>query len=304
MEPATTTLLQAGADTVAADPVSLSALQRLLTTEGLVALLRAAVIVLVGFPVLMALSRWLRRRMVEAGTPQRAMVASKLVFYVGCAVLLVWVLDELGFGIAPLLGVGGILALALGFASQTSVSNIISGFFLMAEQPFVVGDIIMVGGTVGVVQSVDMLSVKLRTFDNKFVRIPNESIIKTEVTNVTRYPIRRVDVAVGVAYKEDVEQVRRVLKEVAEEHPLALMEPAPVVMFDGYGESSLNFTFRVWATRENWLELKNTIHEDVKDRFDEEGIEIPFPHRTLYTGSVTEPFPVRIADGGEDGPER
>ena len=304
MEPATVTLLQAAADTTAVDPVSLSALQRMLTTEGLVALLRVALIVLVGFPVLMALSRWLRRRMVEAGSQQRAMVASKLVFYVGCAVLLVWILDELGFGIAPLLGVGGILALALGFASQTSVSNIISGFFLMAEQPFMVEDIIQVGGTVGRVQSIDMLSVKLRTFDNKFVRIPNESIIKTEVTNVTRYPIRRVDVAVGVAYKEDVEHVRRVLLEVADENPLALMEPAPMVLFDGYGESSLNFAFRVWATRENWLELKNTIHEDVKDRFDEEGIEIPFPHRTLYTGAVTEPFPVRIADGGEGGPDR
>ncbi|MFB6240092.1 MAG: mechanosensitive ion channel family protein, partial [Gemmatimonadota bacterium] len=208
----------------------------------------------------------------------------------------------------------GILGIALGFASQTSVSNIISGFFLMAEQPFVVDDIIQVGGTggtIGRVQSIDMLSVKLRTFDNKFVRIPNESLIKTEVTTITRYPIRRVDVAVGVAYKEDVEHVRQALLEVAHANPLCLMEPEPVVLFDGYGESSLNFSFRVWATRENWLELKNTIHEDVKDKFDEEGIEIPFPHRTLYTGLVTEPFPIRVVDDGpqdvpaddpEDGP--
>jgi len=203
-----------------------------------------------------------------------------------------------------LLGAVGILGNALGFASQTSVSNLISGFFLTAEQPSVVGDIIQVGktgGTVGIVQSIDMLSVKLRTFDNKFVRIPNESLIKTEMTNVTRYPIRRVDVAVGVAYKEDVQHVRRVLLEVADANPMALMEPAPMVLFDGYGESSLNFSFRVWATRENWLELKNTIHEEVKERFDEEGIEIPFPHRTLYTGSVTEPFPVRVErENGDD----
>ncbi len=139
-----------------------------------------------------------------------------------------------------------------------------------------------------------MLSVKLRTFDNRFVRIPNESIIKTEVTNITRFPIRRLDVAVGVAYKEDVEKVRRVMLEVAEANPIALLDPAPAVLFDGYGESSLNFIFRVWTARENFLDLKNTIHEEVKDRFDEEGIEIPFPHRTLYTGAVTDPFPVRL----------
>ncbi|MFW6192196.1 MAG: mechanosensitive ion channel family protein, partial [Gemmatimonadota bacterium] len=270
--------------------------QELLVTEGLGPLLRVVVILLLGFPILLALSRWLRRWMSATGSQQRGMVAGKLFFYTGTAILVVWVLDELGFAITPLLGAAGILGVALGFASQTSVSNIISGFFLMAEQPFVVEDIIQVGTTVGVVESVDMLSVKLRTFDNKFVRIPNESIIKTEVTNITRYPIRRVDVAVGVAYKEDVEKVRRVLLEVADANPIALMEPAPMVLFDGYGESSLNFAFRVWATRENWLELKNTIHEDVKDRFDEEGIEIPFPHRTLYTGAVTEPFPIRIAN--------
>jgi len=229
------------------------------------------------------------------------LIVGKLVFYVGAGVLAVWILDELGFGIAPLLGAAGILGIAIGFASQTSVSNIISGIFLMVEGPFVVDDIIQVAGVIGRVESIDMLSVKLRTFDNKFVRIPNEAIIKTELTNITRYPIRRLDVAVGVAYKEDVEKVRRVLLEVAGANPLALMDPAPIVLFDGYGESSLNFSFRVWAARENWLALKNSIHEEIKDRFDEEDIEIPFPHRTLYTGAVTEPFPIRITNDRSTG---
>jgi small-conductance mechanosensitive channel len=257
-------------------------------------LIRPALIVFVGFPVVLLLSRGLRKWLTDVDSRQRGMVAGKLVFYFGVSVLAVWLLDELGFGIAPLLGAAGILGIALGFASQTSVSNIISGFFLMAEQPFIVDDVIQVGGTVGQVQSIDMLSVKLRTFDNRYVRIPNEYLIKTELTNITRYPIRRLDVAVGVAYKEDVERVRQVLVEVADANPLCLMEPAPLVLFDGFGESSLNFSFRIWTTRENWLELKNVIHQQVKDRFDREGIEIPFPHRTLYTGMVTDAFPVRL----------
>ena len=275
----------------------------LLTSEGLAPLARALLVLALGLPVLFLLSRWLRRWVTGVGSRQWGMVAGKLSFYLGVGILGVWFLDELGFGMAPLLGAAGILGIALGFASQTSVSNIISGFFLMAEQPFVVDDLVQVGTTIGRVESIDMLSVKLRTFDNRFVRIPNESIIKTEVTNITRYPIRRLDVAVGVAYKEDVEQVRRVLLEVAEANPIALLDPAPVVLFDGYGESSLNFSFRVWTARENFLELKNTIHEEVKGRFDEEGIEIPFPHRTLYTGAVTEPFPVRLVHGAAPAPE-
>jgi small-conductance mechanosensitive channel len=105
-----------------------------------------------------------------------------------------------------------------------------------------------------------------------------------------------VDVHVGVAYTEDMGRVRRVLMEVAEENPRALMEPAPVVIFQGYGESSLDFLLGVWATRESFLQLKNAIHEDIKARFDAEGIEIPFPHRTLYAGSATEPFPVRVVE--------
>ena len=297
--PALSAWTQAAADSAAS--TALSRLSEMLTVESIGPMVRVALIVLVGFPLLLALSRALRRWIADAGDQQRALIVGKLVFYVGAGVLAVWMLDELGFGIAPLLGAAGIFGLAIGFASQTSVSNIISGIFLMIEGPFVVNDVIQVSGVVGRVESIDMLSVKLRTFDNKFVRIPNEAIIKTELTNITRYPIRRLDVAVGVAYKEDVEKVRRTLLEVASGNPLSLMDPAPMVLFDGYGESSLNFSFRVWAARENWLALKNTIHEEIKDRFDEEDIEIPFPHRTLYTGAVTEPFPIRITNDPPPG---
>ena len=256
--------------------------------------IRAILLLFVGIPVMYGLSKWIRAWITRTTTPQRGLVLGKLVWYSGLAGILVTVLLELGFNLAPLLGAAGILGIALGFASQTSVSNVISGFFLMAEQPFVVDDLIQVGTTTGRVLSIDMMSVKLRTFDNRFVRIPNEQIIKSEVTNVTRFPIRRVDVQVGVAYREDMARVRDVLLEVAEANPRALMEPPPVIVFQGYGESSLNFLFGVWATRENWIELKNRIHADVKKRFDAEGIEIPFPHRTLYTGSETGPFPVRL----------
>jgi len=262
----------------------------------LVSGLRAGAMVVVGLPLVFFLSRLTRRWATSQVSAQVGLIAGKLVFYAGGVTLLVTTMLELGFSLAPLLGAAGVVGIALGFASQTSVSNVIAGLFLIAEQPFIVDDIIQVGDITGVVLSVDTMSVKLRTFDNRFVRIPNETLFKSTVVNITRFPIRRVDVRIGVAYREDPDRVRDVLLDVADKNPLALMEPEPRVIFDGFGDSSVNFLFAVWAARENWLELKNTIQPEVKQRFDEEGIEIPFPHRSLYVGSESGAFPIRVVD--------
>lgn len=211
-------------------------------------------------------------------------------------------LRELGFDLGVLLGAAGILTVAIGFASQTAASNLISGLFLLLEKPYKVGDIIKVGSTSGEVLAIDPLSLKLRTFDNLYVRIPNETLIKSETTTITRFPIRRIDIMLGVAYKEDIEKVRTALGAVSHANPLCLEEPKPLFIFQGFGESSLDIQYSVWAKRESFLELKNSIHEEIKNAFDAAGIEIPFPHRTLYSGSASEPFPVRIV--GEATPPR
>ncbi len=268
-------------------------LDRLLE-QGPAPLLRAALLLFVGIPMVWGLSRWIRSYVTRAYNPQKGLVVGKLVFYPLLLVILVSVLKELGFSLAPLLGAAGILGIALGFASQTSVSNVISGFFLLAEEPFQVGDIIEVGGVTGSVLTIDMLSVKIRTFDNKMVRVPNETLVKSQFTNITRFPIRRVDIPIGVAYREDIGRVRALLLQIAAEHPNVLMEPEPLVIFQGYGSSSIDFKYAVWSRRENFLTVKNEITEEVKRRFDAEGIEIPFPHVSLYTGSATEPFPIRV----------
>lgn len=224
------------------------------------------------------------------------MLVRRVVYYLVLVLFLVSALRELGFNLGVLLGAAGILSVAVGFASQTSASNLISGLFLLGERPFAVGDVITVGNTTGEVMSVDLLSVKIRTFDNRFVRIPNETMIKSEVTTLTRFPIRRYDVQLGIAYKEDIARAREVLMAVADRNPLCLEEPKPLFIFLGFGDSALNFQFSVWATRENFLDVRNSIQEEIKLAFDDAGIEIPFPHRTLYAGSATEPFPVRVVE--------
>lgn len=233
---------------------------------------------------------------------QFTLIARRLTFYGLLGIAIASTLSVLGVDLSVLLGAAGILTVALGFASQTSASNIISGLFLLGERPFVVGDVIRVGDTTGEVVSVDMLSVKLRTFDNLFVRVPNESLLKSQLTNLSRYPIRRVDVQLGVAYKEDIERVRELLFALADRHPLCLDEPRPLFIFTGYGDSAILLQFSVWAARENFLEVVNGIKLEIKRAFDEAGIEIPFPHRSLYAGSATEPFPVRVVESAAPSP--
>ncbi len=284
----------AGLVTLLAQAAEPGLLDRLLRPGDPLVLLRAGAWVFLGTPLVLALSRWVRSVVAKRYSPQQGLVAGKLVLYPGLLLVLMTTLNELQFSLTPLLGAAGIVGIAVGFASQTSVSNVISGFFLIAEKSFEVDDVIQVGNTTGRILSIDTLSVKLRTFDNRYIRIPNETMVKSEVVNITRFPIRRLDLNVGVAYKEDIPRVRKLLLEVARDNPRSLMEPEPVVFFDGYGDSSLDLRLTIWATRENFFALKTSMLERIKARFDAEGIEIPFPHLSLYAGEVTDPLPVRV----------
>lgn len=271
--------------------------ESLLTLTNLGMVTRSVFLLVAGLLVAKLVSRGAARMMERQLDAQRLVLARRATYYTVISLFLVAALHQLGFNLGVLLGAAGVLSVAIGFASQTSASNIISGLFLIAEQPFEIGDFINVGGTTGEVLSIDLLSVKLRTFDNLYVRVPNESLIKSEVKTLTKFPIRRLDLQVGVAYKEDLAEVRRILLEVADRNLLSLDEPKPLLIFQGFGDSSMNVQFSLWAKRENFLDLRNQIPEEVKSAFDAEGIEIPFPHRSLYAGSVTDPLPIRLVEG-------
>jgi small-conductance mechanosensitive channel len=227
-------------------------------------------------------------------TPHSMTLLKRVVFYGIIVLTSISVMKELGFDLSVVLGAAGIFSVAIGFASQTSASNLISGLFLMMERPFSVGDIISVGDTTGEVLSIDLLSVKVRTFDNLFVRLPNESMIKTQVTTLTKFPIRRADLKIGIAYKEDIERVKEILNNVAAKNTQCLDEPAPVFILLGFGSSSVDIQFSVWAKRENFLILKNTMYQEIKKTFDQQDIEIPFPHISLYSGPATRPIPIIV----------
>lgn len=256
---------------------------------------RAAVVLVTGLPLVFAVSsivaRVLRHRLGEQG----GNLLARIVRYAGYVMVLVGVLQEFGFNLAAVLGAAGIAGVAIGFASQTSLSNLISGLFIVGERPFEKGDVIEVGTFIGTVEEIGLMALTLRTFDNRSVRIPNETLVKTNVVTVTRYPIRRVDMTVGVGYNEAIDQVMRVLRQVADAHPAVLDEPEVVIVFNGFGESSLNFMIGAWAIKEDVIKVKNELPLRIKEAFDREGIEMPFPHRVMAGGKAVEPIPIVIS---------
>ncbi len=264
------------------------------------ALGEAGLTLLIGLAVAWLVARGATRVIRNVMPPERVELARRVLFYGILGLAVVSAMRVLGFDTSLFVGAAGVLTVAIGFASQTSASNVISGLFLIGERPFSTGDWVRIGTTTGEVVGIDLLSVKLRTPANLFVRVPNETVMKAEITNLTRYPIRRLDILVQVAYAEDLARVREVIVALCDREPRILDEPRPAVRFQGFGASGIDLLIAAWAARENYIEVRDDFAFLLKAELDAQGIEIPFPHVTLYAGKHTGPVPVALQGGGDE----
>lgn len=237
---------------------------------------RALLVLVVGLMLARFAARTAERLLLAHQDRQVAMLARKGVFWSLLGLTLITTLHQLGFNLGVLLGAAGILTVAIGFASQTSASNLISGLFLLGEKPFAVGDTITVGDVTGEVLSIDALSVKLRTFDNVFVRIPNESILKDRVRTLSRFPIRRFDLKLTVGFEEDLTELEKVLRAASDRNQIALQEPRPLFMLLGYEEWGIGVQFSVWAPRTDLFTLRTSLTREVQEALKAAGIRIPY----------------------------
>jgi len=225
--------------------------------------------------------RWFRRLESRLGRHTAVLVARSSAY----GIWLLWFFAVLIlFGVNPgtLIAGLGLFSVAIGFAAQKSVSNLISGLFILFDRPFEIGDFVDIGGTTGTVITIDLLSTRIRTPDNLLVRIPNETVLGSVIKNFTRFDIRRLSLQVGVAYNSDLKHVQDVLHRVLSEHPLVLVDPAPRVMITEFADSSINFEAWVWVERTHFLDARTQIAQAIKEAFDREGIEIPFPQRVIH----------------------
>lgn len=255
--------------------------QDILGTVDLEQILLVVLIFVAGLFTLRLVKFFINKSLQKNANQQTRMLINKVVEYIGISVLHMVILAELGLKLSTLLGAAGILGIAVGVASQKSLGNIISGIFLVTEKSFEIGDVIRVEEKTGVVYSIDLLSIMLKTFDNLLIRIPNETLISTSITNITRFPIRRMDIQILVAYKENLQHVLETLKSISADNTLCLDEPEPFLMIKEFADSGIQIHFGIWFEKSRFVDTKNSLMMDIHNRFREEGIEIPFTHITI-----------------------
>ena len=267
-------------------------------TETIDKIIRIMFIVVIGSGSIHLISYLIKRSLNKKLSRQSMMLVIRTIVYTGYTGLVLIVIRELNYDLTALFGAAGVVGIVIGVASQTSIGNIISGLFLVSEKSFELGDVVRIGDKTGTVFSIDLLSIKVKTFDNLLIRIPNQTVISTELINVTKFPIRRYDFQIGVAYKEDLHRVKAILEKVAYDNPLCLEEPEPVIIMQGFGASSIDITLGIWFEKGNFLAIRNSILMEIKDAFDREGIEIPFPHVSVYAGEASKAFKVDANESG------
>ncbi len=190
-----------------------------------------------------------------------------------------------GIDLSGLLVAGGIFAVVIGFATQSVVSNLISGIFLMAEKPAKQGDTIQIPdmSITGTLLDIGTFSSKLRKFDGTVIRIPNEKFFTANIRSLTVSTVRRADATVGIAYKDDIEKAISVIKnEILVTMPFILRIPEPEFRVEELGDSSVNIRVLVWHPKDDWSQAQPILLTTIKRALDNSGIEIPFPQRVIW----------------------
>ncbi|HYQ71281.1 MAG TPA: mechanosensitive ion channel domain-containing protein [Gammaproteobacteria bacterium] len=191
-------------------------------------------------------------------------------------------LSALEINIGPVLAVIGAAGFVIAFALQNSLSNFASGILMLIYRPFDTGDFVNVAGTVGKVETMNLLSTQLRTPDNQLVIVPNNSVWGDVITNITGITQRRLDMTFGIGYNDDIDKAQKILEDIVTGHELVLKDPETVVKLHELGDSSVNFVCRPWVRPDDYWTVYWYVTREVKRRFDAEGVSIPFPQRDVH----------------------
>lgn len=251
-------------------------LKTFLTWHNLFKIIGAVLVILLMWLVFKLIKHAIKKISAGKVSETAAKTISKLISYIFYVLVIMYILSLFGIKLSAIWGAAGIAGVAVGFAAQTSVSNFISGLFVLGEKTMKVGDIIEVAGVSGTVDSVGLLSVKIHTPNNQLIRIPNSSIINSNFQNNSFFDKRRFLFVVPIDYSTDMNFALETIKNVPEKCPSVLKEPASSAWYSGFGDSGINLTLAVWFEPKNFAQVQNEVYTAIKETFDEKGINIPF----------------------------
>jgi small conductance mechanosensitive channel len=243
-------------------------------------------LILFAFWILSRIARGTVRRVIERSKMQISSLArdffikmtSRTVMLLGFLIAIA----QLGVEVGPLLAGLGIAGFIVGFALQDTLSNFASGLMILMYRPFDVGDAIEAAGVTGKVDQMNLVSTMILTFDNQLLILPNKQVWGGIIRNITHQDTRRVDMTFGIGYSDDISKAEEVLTAIVTSHEKVLKDPEPVIRLHTLGDSSMDFIVRPWSKTSDYWDVYWDVTREVKRRFDEEGISIPFPQRDVH----------------------
>ena len=261
----------------------LESIKEFFTAEMIANILSAAIGLVIFFLLYLIIKKIAKKILTKKEKTQTIPTVIRIIRYVIYALVVIYILGVFDINISALLGAAGIVGVAVSFAAQTSLSNIISGFFIVSERALKVGDFITVEGISGTVDSVEMLSVRIKTPDNQMVRIPNEKILNTNLQNTSFYPTRRVNVTIPLDRQTDLDYAMAIAKEVPAKCENVLADPEPIFYYDGFNEAGINLVIGVWLNNSDLFVAKTQVYSAIKKTFEEANIKIAYPRLELIS---------------------
>ena len=250
----------------------------------------AAILIMIAAYIISRVTRVLFRKALQKAHFQEVLIGLLIdsAYHYTIVILgLLMALSQLGVNVAAALAGVGVAGIAIGFAAQDSVANVISGILIFWDKPFVVGDWIRTEGHYGKVTNITLRTTRIRTPNNSYIVVPNKRIIDEVLENFSKHGEVRVDLSVGIAYKEDIQKARQALLQTVTDFNEILDHPAPDVVVDELGDSSVNLKLRVWVSSADQRQtVLFNLTEKAKHALDDAGIEIPFPHMQLFIDTV------------------
>lgn len=245
---------------------------------------------------------YLRRSLKDKVSKDVGETIIKFFYYGTIIIVFISELERMGIQLSGLLLAGGITGIILGFASQNIVGNLISGIFLMIEKPIKIGDQVEIDKISGFITDIRIISTLIRTYDGLLVRIPNQQVFTSNITNVVGFPVRRFELTFGIRYSDDADTAIQIIKDLIDKEPFALLNPEPAVFVNELGENAVKIVVRIWAPISEWFSMKSNLVLAIKKALEENGIEIPFPQHVVYLHNVPEKN--RIPEGAQQNKEQ